>query len=160
MFRPLCRMRLRPNRLTHHRFNTTEAAIVSPASTAFVTPAPEVPKRSGGGFFRGGIIGFLLGITLAGATSYVYLLDEYQQSSNALLSNVEDLAKSTAKLRDHTQKITTLEKDLNAFTQKAATKGDLQALRNELLKLIDEVNVSHLELKTHVWEIEQDVKAK
>ncbi|KAJ3056687.1 hypothetical protein HK097_005088 [Rhizophlyctis rosea] len=137
------------------------AAPPPPVQPVFVPSAnvePVVVHHKGPGFFRGGIIGFLLGITLAGGTAYVYLLDDYQQSSQSLLASVEDLQKSTNKLKDHTRKIEVLEKDQKSLVAKAATKEDLEQLRSELLKVIDDVNLSHLELKTQVWEVAQDVK--
>ncbi|KAJ3291475.1 hypothetical protein HK104_006090 [Borealophlyctis nickersoniae] len=138
------------------------AASIPPTQRGFAPSAnvqPIVVKQRGPGFFRGGIVGFLLGISLAGATAYVYLLDEYQQSSHSLLSSVEDLQRSTNKLKEHTKSIEKVEKEVKSLEGKAATKEEVEALRRELLKAIDDVNVSHLELKTQVWEIGQDVNA-
>ncbi|KAI8817149.1 uncharacterized protein EV422DRAFT_542579 [Fimicolochytrium jonesii] len=144
---------------------TSTETLVAPAPLpttttppVFVKPVPAVPPRRSGGFFRGGVIGFLTGLTLAGSTAYVFLLDEYEQASNALLSGVDNLQKTTAKLREHTAKIEVLEREFRGFVGRAATQKDLERVRAELLKVIDDVNVSHLELKTHVWEVEQDVK--
>ncbi|KAI9105691.1 hypothetical protein DFS34DRAFT_588992 [Phlyctochytrium arcticum] len=140
----------------------TNAAPVAAPVPGFVEPvlvAPPPPPPPAGGFVRGGIVGLLLGLTLAGGTAYVYLLDEYQQSSSALLISVEALQKSTEKVREYTKKIEQLERDFKTFAGKAVTKSELSGVRTELLKTIDDVNISHLELKTHVWEVEQDVKA-
>ncbi|KAJ3044462.1 hypothetical protein HDV00_001889 [Rhizophlyctis rosea] len=146
----------------------TEPIVVQPVVTppvaaqpVFVQSAnvePVVVRHKGPGFFRGGITGFLIGITLAGGAAYVYLLDDYQQSSQTLLSSVEDLQKSTNKLKEHTKTIEVIEKNHKALVAKAATKEDLEQLRRELLKVIDDVNLSHLELKTQVWELAQDFK--
>ncbi|KAJ3107649.1 hypothetical protein HDU97_003643 [Phlyctochytrium planicorne] len=126
-----------------------------PASSS-VTPPPPSPR--GPGFIRGSVFGFLLGLTLSGGAAYVYLLDDYQNSSQSLLASVEDLQKSTNKLQSHTRKIETVEKDLKALKGKTSTKDELEKLRNELLKVIDDVHLSHLELKTSVWDLTQDVK--
>ena len=44
------------------------------------------------------LIGFLLGLTVAGGTGYYYLFDDYHAASNLLLSVVEELQKSTNKV--------------------------------------------------------------
>lgn len=46
------------------------------------------------------LIGFLFGASAAGAASYLYLLDEYQASSSALLNNVESLGRVVGKVND------------------------------------------------------------
>ncbi|KAJ3325268.1 cytochrome c oxidase subunit 1 [Blyttiomyces sp. JEL0837] len=142
----------------------TIAAVRRYTSTSGPFPASSSgaaapPRQRGPGFIRGGILGFLLGTTLAGGTAYVYLLDDYQASSQSLLSSVEDLQKTTHKLQSQTKKIESVEKDLKIVADRTATKGDLEKLRNELLSVIDSVNISHLELKTNVWDLGQDVKA-
>ncbi|KAI8921466.1 hypothetical protein BC831DRAFT_477144 [Entophlyctis helioformis] len=105
------------------------------STETFAAPAQKVVVRRSG-FIRGGLFGFLLGVSSAGAAAYVYLLDEYQQSSNSLLSGVDNLQKSTEKLKTHTGKIELLEKDLQAVPKKYATKSQVEDLRNELLKAI------------------------
>ncbi|KAI8834679.1 hypothetical protein BC829DRAFT_377306 [Chytridium lagenaria] len=126
-----------------------------PASSS--APAPP-PTPRGPGFIKGSFFGFLLGVSLAGGAAYVYLLDDYQSSSQSLLASVEDLQKSTNKLQSHTKKIEVVEKDLKVVAKRSATKDELEKLRNELLKVIDDVHLSHLELKTTVWNLSQDVK--
>ncbi|KAJ3091455.1 hypothetical protein HK102_000480 [Quaeritorhiza haematococci] len=122
----------------------------------FASAASAAPRKSGP--IRGGILGFLLGLSLSGGAAYVYLLDEYQQTSRALLSSVEDLQSNTNKLRIHTQKIEGIEKDLKGFASRAATKDEVERLRNELLKKDDDLNIAHLELKTQVWELGQELE--
>jgi hypothetical protein len=60
--------------------------------------ATEVPRRPIGGF-RGGLFGFILGVTLTGAVGYYYLLDEYHAASSLLLNSVEELQASTNRVR-------------------------------------------------------------
>eukprot|EP00842_Homolaphlyctis_polyrhiza_P003384 jgi/Hompol1/4046/HPOL_003449-RA len=128
-----------------------EAATATATAPAFVAPAaPVVVRRVG--YVRGGIFGFLLGLSSAGAAAYVYLLDEYQQSSNSLLSGVDNLQKSTEKLKTYTAKIDLLERDLKSIPKIYTTQREYEELRNELLKAIDAVHIEHLELKTQVWE--------
>ncbi|KAJ3271153.1 hypothetical protein HDV01_007011 [Terramyces sp. JEL0728] len=127
----------RGNLLRHIRFNSN-----------FAAPEKVIVQRVGA--FRGGVVGFLLG-----AAAYVYLLDEYQQSSLSLLSGVEDLQKTTTKLRDYTKKIDKVEENIKGFPATYASKKELEDLRNELLKAIDNVVVDGLETKTLVWELSQ-----
>jgi hypothetical protein len=51
------------------------------------------------------LIGFLVGLTIAGGAGYHYLLDEYNTASRLLLSSVEELQKSTNKVQRTTNKI-------------------------------------------------------
>ncbi|KAI8916609.1 hypothetical protein DFJ77DRAFT_439854 [Powellomyces hirtus] len=127
--------------------------------TAKTTAAPPTPPPRKAGFFRGGLIGFLTGLTLAGTTAYVYLLDDYSASSAQLLTSVENLEKSTTAIAAHARKIDVLEKQLKEFMSRSPTKRDLENQRSELLKAIDSAATEHLELRTRVWELEQDLKA-
>ncbi|RHZ44064.1 hypothetical protein Glove_767g4 [Diversispora epigaea] len=131
--------------------NETSADIEKPEKR--LTPIIRNPI----GAFRGGLIGFLLGLTIAGGSGYYYLLDEYHTSSNLLLSSVEELQKSTSKVRDYAQKIERLEGELKSLQGSAATTDQIKELRSETRKLFDGLNLQHLELKTNVWNIEQDV---
>ncbi|TPX36024.1 hypothetical protein SmJEL517_g01777 [Synchytrium microbalum] len=136
------------------RFNET-ATQPQPTFVAPVVVKPPPPRR--GGYFSGSLTGFLVGTSLTGLACYVFLLDEYQQSSNSLLSTVEDVATSVAKVKDYTKKIVSVEKDLKTHKSVAATKDDIETLRNELLKAIDDLRVEHLESKTQLWELTQSV---
>ncbi|KEF63475.1 uncharacterized protein A1O9_01453, partial [Exophiala aquamarina CBS 119918] len=48
--------------------------------------APPVKKPVGA--FRGGLFGFLLGTTLAGASVYYYILEEYKVSNELLTEDI------------------------------------------------------------------------
>ncbi|CAI2165075.1 18693_t:CDS:2 [Funneliformis geosporum] len=116
------------------------------------------PTRKPIGGFRGGLIGFLVGLTIAGGAGYYYLLDEYHAASNILLSSVEELQKSTNKVRDYTQKIDRIESELKALQNNAATTDQIKELRGENRKLYDVLNLQHLELKGYVYGIDQDLQ--
>ncbi|KAF9167507.1 hypothetical protein DFQ26_004461 [Actinomortierella ambigua] len=139
----------------HMRSFSTSAVARAEASTT--TPVVTYKRPVGG--FRGGILGFLLGATAAGAAGYYYLLEEYQTASNLLLASVEDLQTSTNKVRDYAKKIESVEAELKKLKEKAATKEQLQELRTDVKKVYDGLNIEHLELKTHVWGLEQDLAA-
>jgi hypothetical protein len=119
----------------------TKRMFTSATNAPFTVPEKVIVQRVGA--FRGGLVGFLLGLSSASALCYVYLLEEYQQSSNSLLTNIEDLQTTTIKvilfsqkLRDYTAKIDRIEQDLKRFPSKFVTKEDMQLVRNELLKNI------------------------
>jgi hypothetical protein len=82
------------------------------------------------------ILGFLTGLTLAGTTAYVYLLDDYQQSSHYLLSGVERLEAKVGQVETHIRKMDAVERRLGDLRKQTASKNELEALRNELLKVI------------------------
>jgi hypothetical protein len=73
------------------RYNTT--------SSTFAVPEKVIVQRVGA--FRGGLVGFLMGLAVTSAGCYIYLLEEYQKSSNNLLSSIEELQTSTNKVLLH-----------------------------------------------------------
>ncbi|CEG69970.1 hypothetical protein RMATCC62417_05953 [Rhizopus microsporus] len=120
-------------------------------STDATGSAPKV------GAFRGGIIGFLLGVTAAGSAGYYYLLDEYNSASASLLMSVNELQASTDKVKDYARRIETVDRDIAKLKAMAATKQELTDMKVDLRKLYDTLNMEHLELKTHVWGLEKDL---
>ncbi|CAM0137903.1 hypothetical protein VKS41_001124 [Umbelopsis sp. WA50703] len=112
------------------------------------------------GAVRGGLLGFLLGVTISGGIGYYYLLEEYNEASASLLNSVKDLQASTDKVRDYARKIEAIDRDVAKLKETTATSQQLLDLRNELKKLYDGLNIEHLELKTHVWGLEQDIAPK
>ena len=62
----------------------------------FTVPEKVIVQRVGA--FRGGLVGFMMGLSASSALCYVYLLEEYQSSTNSLLSSIEDLQKTTIKV--------------------------------------------------------------
>ncbi|KAF4590099.1 hypothetical protein EYR40_009501 [Pleurotus pulmonarius] len=118
--------------------------------------APPVQKRPIGGF-RGGIIGFLFGFSLASSYAAYHLLEEYQQASAALQASVEELKLSTEKVSAHVRRIEAVEKELKVLTEKTPTKDDVSKVRAEMKKLYDGLHVEFLDLRTHVWGMQQDL---
>ncbi|KAI4102511.1 MAG: hypothetical protein L6R37_004338 [Teloschistes peruensis] len=50
--------------------------------------AATIPIRKPVGAFRGGMFGFLLGTTLAGASAFYYIIDEYRVSNELLTEDI------------------------------------------------------------------------
>ncbi|KAJ8454464.1 hypothetical protein ONZ45_g8565 [Pleurotus djamor] len=151
-----------------YRSFTSTSTVLSEASAS----SPVQPKPIGG--FRGGIIGFLFGFSLASSYAAYHLLEEYQRASAALQASVEELKISTekvgyvshrlgvimkcsSKVSSHVRRIEAVEKDLKALTEKTPTKEEISRVRAEMKKLYDGLHVEFLDLRTHVWGMQQDL---
>ncbi|GAA5905896.1 hypothetical protein JCM6882_009064 [Rhodosporidiobolus microsporus] len=123
-------------------------------------PEPAAPVsrvRRPVGAFRGGLIGFLLGITSVGSYGYFMLLDDYSKASGTLLESVEELKGSTEQMTTHLTRVTALEKQTAALSESAATKAELDSLRQEYRKLLESEHLDLLNTKAHLWALEQDL---
>ncbi|KAF9527534.1 hypothetical protein CPB83DRAFT_895141 [Crepidotus variabilis] len=127
-----------------------------------VVAAPSVgtvqPQKKPIGGFRGGIVGFLFGFSLASSFAAYHLLEEYQAASAALQASVDELKVSTEKVSAHVRRIEAVEKDLKALGEASASKEDTTKARSEVKKLYDGLHVEFLDLRTHVWGIQQDLQ--
>ncbi|KIY71525.1 hypothetical protein CYLTODRAFT_418757 [Cylindrobasidium torrendii FP15055 ss-10] len=125
-------------------------------------PAPPVvgtrpaQKKPVGGF-RGGIVGFLFGFSLASSYAAYHLLDEFKTASAALQVSVERLQESTEAVTAQVRRIEAVEKDLQALSNASASKDEISRLRAELKKLYDGLHIEFLDLRTYVWGMQQDV---
>ncbi|TVY45287.1 hypothetical protein LSUB1_G000443 [Lachnellula subtilissima] len=75
----------------------------SPARLAEV--ATPLPVRKPYGAFRGGLMGFLLGSTLAGAGVYYYVLEEYKVSNELLTEDIYTLQASVQRVHSYVQSL-------------------------------------------------------
>ncbi|KDE07211.1 hypothetical protein MVLG_02434 [Microbotryum lychnidis-dioicae p1A1 Lamole] len=145
--------------------------LASSSSTSRLTPlAPEpVPKIEPSplltrvqrpiGAFRGGLIGFLLGMTTVGIWGYTHLLQDYMTASKALLDSVQELHVSTKKMTSHIERIEAVEKTVNELRKSSSTNDQIDTLRKEYRKLLEAEHLEVLALKSHIWAIEQDLQA-
>ncbi|KAF9651560.1 hypothetical protein BDM02DRAFT_620120 [Thelephora ganbajun] len=127
------------------------------------------------GAFRGGVVGFLLGFSLASSYAAYRLVDEYKQASALLQASVEELqatatkasgfhplvplSHSSEQVSTHLKRIEAVEKDLKALSETTVPKDDVTKLRVEVKKLYDGLHIEFLDLRSHVWGIQQDVQA-
>jgi len=111
------------------------------------------------GAFRGGVIGFLLGFSLASSYAAYRLVDEYKQASAILQASVEELQATTIKVSTHLKRIEAVEKDLKALSETTVAKDDFTKLRTEVKKLYDGLHIEILDLRSHVWGVQQDLQA-
>jgi len=80
-------------------FSTTR---IARAEVEEVVAKPQ--KRPVGGF-RGGLFGFLLGVTLSGASAYYYVIDEYRLSNDMLTEDIYSLQAAVQRLHDHVSEL-------------------------------------------------------
>ncbi|KAF3055585.1 hypothetical protein GL218_07016 [Daldinia childiae] len=64
-----------------------------------------LPVRKPVGAFRGGLFGFLLGSTLAGAGIYSYVLREYKASNELLTEDIYALQAACQRLNTYVQQL-------------------------------------------------------
>ncbi|KIJ11132.1 hypothetical protein PAXINDRAFT_171922 [Paxillus involutus ATCC 200175] len=140
------------------RFLSTSRVLREEAAASPNLGTVSSPKKPVGGF-RGGIIGFLFGFSLASAFASYHLLDEYKGASAALQASVEELHASTEKVSAHVRRIEAVEKDLKALAQTSASKDELSRVRAEVKKLYDGLHIEFLDLRSHVWGMQQDLHA-
>ncbi|KZO95783.1 hypothetical protein CALVIDRAFT_151705 [Calocera viscosa TUFC12733] len=136
---------------------TTAAPRASMMESAFPVEAVKVRRPVGG--FRGGIFGFLLGFSIASGYASYQLLEEYKNASALLQASVEELQSSTAKVSQHIRRIEEVERDLKALSSTSASKDELARIREEAKKIYDGLRIEFLDLRTHVWGMQQDLHA-
>ncbi|KAJ9101875.1 hypothetical protein QFC21_003215 [Naganishia friedmannii] len=116
-----------------------------------------IPVKKPVGGLRGGLLGFFFGFSLASAYASFYLLQEYKLASSLLQGSVEDLQESTSKMSNHLQRIDAVEKELKRLSSTSAVKEDVTKLRAEMKQVYDGLHVEVLDLRAHVWGVEQDL---
>ncbi|KZT60126.1 hypothetical protein CALCODRAFT_523098 [Calocera cornea HHB12733] len=136
---------------------TTAAPRSSIVENAFPVEAVKVRRPVGG--FRGGIFGFLLGFSVASGYASYQLLEEYKNASALLQASVEELQMSTVKVSQHIRRIEEVERDLKALASTSASKDELARIREEAKKIYDGLRIEFLDLRTHVWGMQQDLHA-
>ncbi|KAI9291371.1 hypothetical protein K502DRAFT_321292 [Neoconidiobolus thromboides FSU 785] len=123
------------------RHNTTIATPVKPRMSAF----------------RGGLLGFLLGSTIAGASGYYLLINDYQIASGLMLNSVKELQSNTEKVRKYAGSIETVSKDLRHLKETTVKLEQIDSLKAELRKLYNSIGVDMLELKAQISELEKEL---
>ncbi|KAI0894934.1 hypothetical protein F4806DRAFT_102615 [Annulohypoxylon nitens] len=99
-----------PLRAATRSFHATPRSLADATATA--TP---LPARKPVGAFRGGLFGFLLGSTLAGAGVYSYVLREYKASNELLTEDIYALQAACQRLNTYVQQ---LEEKMDAAERK------------------------------------------
>ncbi|KAK5190124.1 hypothetical protein LTR99_008158 [Exophiala xenobiotica] len=64
-----------------------------------------VPVKKPVGAFRGGLFGFLLGSTLAGASVYYYILEEYKVSNELLTEDIYALQAAVQRIHSYVSEL-------------------------------------------------------
>ncbi|OLN88569.1 hypothetical protein CCHL11_01672 [Colletotrichum chlorophyti] len=84
----------------------------SPLREAVAAP---LPARKPVGAFRGGLFGFFLGSSLAGAGVYTYILQEYKTSNDLLTEDIYALQAAVQRVSSYVQ---ALEDKMDAIERK------------------------------------------
>ncbi|KAL8876348.1 MAG: hypothetical protein Q9198_005443 [Flavoplaca austrocitrina] len=79
------------------------------------TSSAVLPLRKPVGAFRGGLFGFLLGTTLAGAGTYYYILDEYRVSNELLTEDIYALQAAVHSVHNY---VSSLEEKVDTMQKK------------------------------------------
>ncbi|KAG8893393.1 hypothetical protein FRB99_001970 [Tulasnella sp. 403] len=141
------------------RYISATARVASEAPSASVNVVHQEavrPKKPIGGF-RGGIFGFLLGFSVASAYASYRLLEEYKIASALLQASVEELQASTDKVSTHIRRIENVERNLKALSESSTSKEESKKAKAELKKLYDGLHIEFLDLRAHVWGMQQDL---
>ncbi|GAA5964006.1 hypothetical protein JCM3765_007836 [Sporobolomyces pararoseus] len=129
-----------------------------PAPTPLQISAPPTPViKQPVGAWRGGLIGFLLGLTALGSYGYFLLLSDYEKASRQLVESVKNLESSTSLISSQLERIAELESRLKSVESTQVSSKRLESFRNEYKKLSDSQHLDLIDLKAHVWSIEQDL---
>ncbi|EEH47657.1 hypothetical protein PABG_11394 [Paracoccidioides brasiliensis Pb03] len=100
-------------RLSTRRHLSTTSRLLNSSSGS--VDAGALPVQKPVGAFRGGLFGFLLGTTVAGASVYYYILDEYRVSNEMLTEDIYALQAATQRLNAY---VTDLEGKLDLLQKK------------------------------------------
>lgn len=148
---------LRPTTSSSQRRLFSHTSVhLNPPSPEIMTP-PSIKYNRPVGGIRAGILGFLTGLTVTGSYAYLHLFEEYQNACNVLLLSVEELKASTLKITNQVKRIEQVEKDLKRIESTSITDGQISKLKSELRKLIDQVQVEQLQLKSNLTTLETDL---
>ncbi|GAA5912930.1 uncharacterized protein JCM6883_006261 [Sporobolomyces salmoneus] len=129
-----------------------------PPPPPLITEAPPTPiVKQPVGAFRGGLIGFLLGLTTLGGYGYYLLLSDYEKASKQLVESVKNLESSTSLISSQLDRISLLESRLRSLESTQVSSKQLDSFRNEYKKLSESQHLDLINLKAHVWSIEQDL---
>ncbi|KAK6909866.1 hypothetical protein I203_103891 [Kwoniella mangroviensis CBS 8507] len=138
--------------ISNARYLSTSAILRQDA----VGTVGTVPVKRPVGGFR--ILGFFFGFSFASALSIYYLQQDNKIASGLLLASVEELQQGTGKISSHLDRLQTVEKDLAALKSSGAIKDDVTKVRGEMKKVYDGLHLELLDLRAHVWGVEQDLQ--
>lgn len=98
------------------------------------------------GFYSGSVVGFSVGVAVAGAVAYQHITTEYSQLNQELVVKLQESMKSKAaieeSIRQHAGRLDTL-------FETACRKGELNETRALLLAKLDTLHVQVLESMLH-----------
>ncbi|ODV82860.1 hypothetical protein CANARDRAFT_30502 [[Candida] arabinofermentans NRRL YB-2248] len=90
--------------------HTLKRSVIQLTSKRYQTTTTTIPVKKSSSSIKGVLFGFFAGVSITGFGAYYYLMDEYKNSSNAVVSDVLLLQKSIRKLEGH---VRSLEENIN-----------------------------------------------
>ncbi|TXT10773.1 hypothetical protein VHUM_02278 [Vanrija humicola] len=100
----------------------------------------------------------LLGFSAATSLGVYYLQQDTKIAQGLLLASVDELSQGTERITSHLDRLQTVEKDLAALRAQSAASGDVAKVRAEMKKVYDGLHLELLDLRAHVWGVEQDLQ--
>ncbi|ODO11121.1 hypothetical protein I350_01723 [Cryptococcus amylolentus CBS 6273] len=150
-------LRLAPAaRLAVRQLSTTAVRREEAAAVGTVGAVPV--KRPVGGFRSTNAPSQFFGFSFASALSIYYLQEETKVATGLLTSSIEQLQQGTGKITTHLDRLQTVEKELAALRANASVKEDVTKVRGEMKKVYDGLHLELLDLRAHVWGVEQDLQ--
>ncbi|ADV23551.1 hypothetical protein I315_02672 [Cryptococcus gattii Ru294] len=98
------------------------------------------------------------GFAFASSLSIYYLQQETKLATGLLTASIEELQQGTGKITSHLDRLQTVEKELAALKASNALKEDVTKVRGEMKKVYDGLHLELLDLRAHVWGVEQDLQ--
>ncbi|KAL7422047.1 hypothetical protein Q5752_003820 [Cryptotrichosporon argae] len=144
---------LRPALASARTLSTSAAHAHDVVGTVGAAPA-AAPRPVGG--FR--LFGFLLGFSAATALSIYFLQQDTKAASGLLLASVNELQAGTGRITSHLDRLRAVEKELAALKASAAARDDVGKVRAEMKTVYDGLHREVLDLRAHVWGVEQDLQ--
>ncbi|KAI9639078.1 uncharacterized protein MKK02DRAFT_39355 [Dioszegia hungarica] len=120
------------------------------------------PARRSGGLRTGTdmssrLMGFLLGFASASSIGLYYFQGVTETASSQLLESVEKLQRGAGKISSHLERLQAVEKEMASLKAGMAARDDVGKVRGEMRKLHEGLHLEMLDLRAHVWGVEQDL---
>jgi len=110
------------------------------------------------GAWRGGLVGFLLGLSITGLFCSKYVIQEYQRASKLLVSSIEELENCAQKLGNTVRRVDQIEQEVKQLKGAVGSKEDFSRLSLEMKQTYEDNSVDLLEQKAHLLCLTKDVR--
>ncbi|EIW70582.1 hypothetical protein TREMEDRAFT_29121 [Tremella mesenterica DSM 1558] len=98
------------------------------------------------------------GFSAATSLGLYYLQQENKVATGLLMASVDELQQGASKITSHLDRLQTVEKEIASLKTSTAVKDDVSKVREEMKKVYDGLHIELLDLRAHVWGVEQDLQ--